>query len=164
MKSVHSPRITRHFTQRIEAPPERVFPLLCPVREAEWLEGWGEIVEMVHSESGLAEEGCVFLTRPPDQVETVWVITRHDATRGEVEFVRVTLGLLATRLHIRVEAAAGEASRVEITYLFTPLSEAGDALAREAHSEAAFRRSMAWWEASMNHWLKTGELLRREAA
>jgi hypothetical protein len=164
MTSIRSTRITRQYTQRIEAPPARVFPLLCPVREAEWLEGWGEIVEMVHSESGLAEEGCVFLTRPPDQVETVWMITRHDATRGVVEFARVTPGLLATRLCILVQAAEGEASTVKVTYHFTPLSEAGVALAREAHSEEAFRSSMAWWEASMNHWLRTGELLRREAA
>ncbi len=164
MTSIRSTRITRHYTQRIEAPPARVFPLLCPVREAEWLEGWGEIVEMVHSESGLAEEGCVFLTRPPDQVETVWVITRHDPTRGEVEFVRVTPGLLATRLRILVEAAAGDSSAVRITYEFTPLSEAGVALARDVHSQEAFRRSLVWWEASMNHWLRTGELLRREAA
>ncbi|KAB2964775.1 MAG: hypothetical protein F9K16_03510 [Thermoanaerobaculia bacterium] len=164
MTSIRSPRITRHYTQRIEAPPARVFPLLCPVREADWLEGWGEIVEMVHSDSGLAEDGCVFLTRPPGQVETVWVITRHDPTRGEVEFVRVTPGLLATRLCILVQAAEGEASTVKVTYQFTPLSEAGVALAREAHSEETFRRSMVWWEASMNHWLRTGELLRREAA
>lgn len=70
MTSIRSPRITRHYTQRIEAPPARVFPLLCPVREADWLEGWGEIVEMVHSDSGLAEDGCVFLTRPPGQVRS----------------------------------------------------------------------------------------------
>lgn len=107
------------------------------------------------------------LSHPPPgsgQVETVWVITRHDPTRGEVEFVRVTPGLLATRLCILVQAAEGEASTVKVTYQFTPLSEAGVALAREAHSEETFRRSMVWWEASMNHWLRTGELLRREAA
>ena len=31
---------------------------------------------------------------------------------------------------------------------------------RETHSEDAFRRDMAWWEDSMNHWLRSGETLR----
>lgn len=33
-------RITRTYHQTINAVPETVFPLLCPVREAEWLDGW----------------------------------------------------------------------------------------------------------------------------
>ena len=41
----------------VDAPPEVVFPLLCPVREYEWLEDW--TCEMVFSESGVAEEDCV---------------------------------------------------------------------------------------------------------
>ena len=30
-------RATRTFIQKLVAGPERVFPLLCPVREADWL-------------------------------------------------------------------------------------------------------------------------------
>ena len=45
----------------LAAAPARVFPLLCPVREAEWLPGWH--AEVLHSASGLAELGCVFRTR-----------------------------------------------------------------------------------------------------
>ena len=33
-------RITREYRQTIEASAETVFPLLCPVREAQWLDGW----------------------------------------------------------------------------------------------------------------------------
>ena len=65
MHTIDSGRTVRSYTQRIEAPPDSVFPLLCPVREAEWLAGWSEVLEMVHSDSGLAEDGCVFMTRPP---------------------------------------------------------------------------------------------------
>ncbi|GMU66347.1 MAG: hypothetical protein AMXMBFR36_26210 [Acidobacteriota bacterium] len=156
--------VTRTYTQHIEAPPARVFPLICPVREVEWLEGWGDAVEIVHSRSGLAEEGCVFRTRAEGQPETVWMITRHEADRGLVEFVRVTPGLVATRLVVRIEAGADGGSTVRVTYTFTPLGAAGAELVREKHSEAAFRRSLEWWERSMNHWLRTGETLRAEAA
>jgi hypothetical protein len=33
-------RVTHTYTQKLDATPERVFPLLCPVREAEWADGW----------------------------------------------------------------------------------------------------------------------------
>jgi Polyketide cyclase / dehydrase and lipid transport len=160
---VDSGRVIRRFTQRIQAPPERVFPLLCPVREAEWLDGWAERVEIVHSDSGLVEEGCVFRTRAPGRPETVWVVSRHDPAAGAVEFVRVTTGLLATRLAIGVSEDGG-ASRVEIEYTFTPLGEAGRAELESSFSAEAFARDLRWWEESMNHWLATGERLRAPAA
>jgi|SRR5688572_52031 hypothetical protein len=159
MHTIDSGRTVRSYTQRIEAPPDSVFPLLCPVREAEWLAGWSEVLEMVHSDSGLAEDGCVFMTRPPGRPATVWMITRHDPAARVVEFVRVTADLLATRLRIAVAAEGDAASSVHVTYTFTPLGAAGQAFLRENHSEETFRRDMAWWEDSMNHWLRGGETL-----
>jgi hypothetical protein len=164
MSAIDSGRVTRTYTQRILAPPAAVFPLLCPVREKEWLEGWAEIVEVVHTESGVAEDGCVFRTRPPGRPETIWQVIRHDAGAGIVEFARVTDGLLATRLRIDVSPAGAGESAVTITYTFTPLNDAGRALVAESHGEESFRADMEWWQASMNHWLRTGEMLRHAAA
>ena len=96
----------------------------------------------------------------PGRPETVWMITRHDPTEKVVEFVRVTTGLAATRLRVQVDAGADDSSSVHITYTFTPLGAAGVAFVRETHSEDAFRRDMAWWQDSMNHWLRSGEILR----
>jgi polyketide cyclase/dehydrase/lipid transport protein len=163
MKPVDSGRTVRSYTQHIEARPETVFPLLCPVRERDWLDGWTDEVEMVHSESGLAEDGAVFRTRLPGRPETIWMITRHDPVQRVVEFFRVTTGLVATRLKIGVGARPDGSSSVQITYTFTPLSPAGRAFVNENHGEAAFRNDMAWWENSMNHWLRAGEILRAPA-
>ena len=160
MQSIDAGRITRRFTQRIEAPPERVFPLLCPVREGDWLDGWRDEVEMIHSESGLAEEGCVFRTRMPGRPETVWMISRHDPQARQVEFCRVTTGLVATRLAIGVTPEGGDASAVHITYTFTPLGPDGAEFVRRTYAEEAFREDMVWWQDSMNHWLRTGKILR----
>ena len=38
-----------------DAPPDRVFPLLCPVREYDWIDGWE--CRMVYAETGVAELG-----------------------------------------------------------------------------------------------------------
>jgi len=163
MSRIDSGRQVRRYTQHIEAAPERVFPLLCPVREAEWLEGWSDEVAMIHSESGLAEDGCVFTTRVQGRPETVWMITRHDPVARVVEFFRVTTGLVATRLRIAVEGRADGSSSVLVEYTFTPLGPAGRAFLEQNHSEDAFRSDMAFWEASMNHWLRSGEILSASA-
>ena len=69
-------------------------------------------------------------------------------------------GLVATRLNIEVEARPDGSSSVHITYTHTPLGQSGRAFLEEHGSEDAFRDDMAWWERSMNHWLRTGETLR----
>ena len=160
MTDRHGSTVERTYTQRIEAPPERVFPLLCPVRETEWLDGWSS--EMIHSESGVAEDGCVFRTGSDGSPETVWMVTQHSPDEGVVEFVRVTTGLAATRLHIALEPAPGGATAVHIRYTHTPTSAAGVAFIGEHHSASEFERSMAWWERAMNHFIATGRMLRRE--
>jgi hypothetical protein len=152
-------RTIRSYTQRIDASPAEVFPLLCPVREAEWLEGFHS--DMIFSESGVAEDGCVFRTQIPGDPETIWMIVHHDRQEGLVEFVRVTTGLVATRLRILVAGNGDDTTSVHVTYTFTPISEEGAAFVRNNHEEAAFRKSMEWWEKSMNHFIKTGRMLRK---
>ncbi|MHC4845525.1 MAG: hypothetical protein ACYTCU_05115 [Planctomycetota bacterium] len=57
------------------ADADTVFPLFCPVREAEWLESWNPGV--VISASGLVEPGCVF-TSADANGESTWLVERHD--------------------------------------------------------------------------------------
>ena len=60
MSQGQSGRKTVHHVAKIGAPVEKVFPLLCPVREYEWIDGWS--CRLVHSESGFAEKGAIFTT------------------------------------------------------------------------------------------------------
>ena len=71
---------TASCTMRVAAPPADVFPLLCPVRERDWIPGWE--AEVLLSRSGLAEPGCVFVTRPSEGRRLAWVITRHEPSRA----------------------------------------------------------------------------------
>ena len=117
-------RLTRRYTQTIDAAPERVFPLLCPVREAEWLDGWR--YRMLHSESGLAEEGAVFTTPRSGEPDTVWIITRHEPASRLVEFTRFTPGSRVCVLRVGVRPADPAGSSVDITYMYTSTSPAGN--------------------------------------
>ncbi len=71
---------TASCTMRVAASPAEVFPLLCPVRERDWIPTWE--AEVLHSRSGLAELGCVFLTRPSEGRRVAWVVTRHEPSRA----------------------------------------------------------------------------------
>lgn len=159
MKSTKFDKVTRSYEQRIFAPAEKVFPLLCPVRETEWLEDFES--ELIYSESGVAEEGCVFRTQAPGGPETIWIIVRHDQDQGRVEFVRVTQGLAATRLNIQLTPAANRTTDVNIMYTFNPISDDGAAFIDSTQSADAFRQNLEWWERSMNHYIETGKMLRK---
>jgi hypothetical protein len=137
------------------APPERVLPLLCPVREADWIDGWDPL--LVISESGHAERDCVFVT-PAEPVDAIWIITRHEPADGFVEMVKITPGVTACRLTIRVRPAEGGAE-AEITYAHTSLGPEGDAFVA-AFTDEHYQRFMRDWESRMNHYLRTGEALR----
>lgn len=150
-------RLTRRYTQTIGAAPDRVFPLLCPVREAEWLDGWRH--RMIHSESGLVEDGAVFTTPGAGETDTVWIVTRLDPVNHLVEFARFTHQSRVCLLRIAVRPNAQDRSFVDIAYTCTTLSPSGDAFLDRAFSEAAFLGAMTFWERSMNHWLATGERL-----
>ena len=151
-------RLTRRYTQTIDAPPERVFALLCPVREAEWLDGWR--YTMIRSESGLAEAGAVFTTPGHDEPDTVWIVTTHDPARHIVEFVRFTHQSRVCVLRIVVRPRDPAGSFVDVAYTYTATSPAGNAFIGR-HTENAFLEAVTFWERSMNHYLATGERLKK---
>lgn len=148
-------RATRTFVQKLVAPPERVFPLLCPVLEAEWLDGWDPIV--VFTDSGVAEPACVFMTKAAPH-PAIWFVTRHEPERGFVEMLKISPEVTACRLSIQL-AAAGSGSEATITYSHTSLGPQGDAFVA-GFTEEFYDGFMREWETRMNHYLKTGTALR----
>lgn len=147
-------RIAHRYTQQLVAGPERVFPLLCPVREADWIEGWDPL--FVASASGLAEPDCVFVTAAQPR-DAIWYVTRHEPEAWFVEMLKISPELTACRLSIRLQAVATGCEAV-VTYQHTSLGPAGDAFiaAFTADHYAAFMRD---WEARLNHYLVHGTAL-----
>jgi hypothetical protein len=151
-------RVTHTYTQRLVAPPAGVFPLFCPVREADWIDGWNP--PLVLSVSGLAEPDCVFVTdaRPYD---AIWYVTRHEPGRGFVEMIKVTPEVTACKLTIQVRAAAG-GSEADVTYSHTSLGPQGDVFLATFTAEY-YVQFMREWEERMNYYLKHGKALRSGA-
>ncbi|MFZ0286284.1 MAG: hypothetical protein WAL32_13730 [Terriglobales bacterium] len=110
-------RVTHQYTQTNSAPPEQVFPLLCPVRETEWVPGWQHT--LIYSKSGVAEAGCVFITEENGR-EITWLITEYDPQTFRIAFVWVDPRMLTAQINITLEPeTARPASR------FAPPLQAG---------------------------------------
>lgn len=154
MKISQPRRVTRTYIQRLAAVPATVFPLLCPVREADWIEGWDPI--SVWSESGVAEPDCVFIT-PSDDANAIWYITRHLPDVGEVEMLKITPGVTACRLVIKLTPSAA-GTDAEVTYSHTSLGPVGDAFV-DAFTSEYYNQFMGDWESRLNHFLSTGNML-----
>lgn len=149
--------VDRH-TQTIHASPDRIFPLICPVREAEWAQGWNG--KPVFAASGFAEENGVFATEHGGENEpTIWLITRRDPLAHETEFVYFIPGRQVVRLAIGIKPIGEDRSNVDITYIRTGISDEGNAMVSQAQRSGAFEKTMKEWEDAMNHYLTTGRLL-----
>ncbi len=145
-------RVTHTYTQHLAAEPARVFPLLCPVLEAEWVEGWDPL--LVISNSGVAESDCVFVTAAAPR-NAVWIISRHEPQHWFVEMFKVTPEVTVCRLSIQLSAtSAGTDARV--TYSHTSLGPRGDEFIA-SFTEEFYRQFMRDWELQLNHYLRTGE-------
>ncbi len=158
MKQFH---VVHEYTQTNHAEPAVVFPLLCPVREAEWVPGWK--YSLVYSKSGIAEPGCVFTTPTEDGKDQVWICTHHDPQNLEVHYAWVWPEMIATRLVIQLAPAGQNQTLAKIRYEYTALSEAG-VREVERFDSAWFEGKMKGWEQAINHYLATGKCLGADAA
>lgn len=146
-----------NYTQLNTGKISEVFPLLCPVREKDWLDGWH--YQMIYSQSGLAEKDCVFTTPHHGKYDTVWHITQYDQSNHKIEFLRVTPSENVVRINIELEESGTQQTSTKISYQYTSLREEVNRFI-EADLEISFLKSMVWWERAINHYLKTGEMLK----
>jgi hypothetical protein len=155
-----SKRVTHEYIQTNNASPEKVFPLLCPVREADWVPGWQ--YRLIYSQSGVAEAGCVFTTPNEDGSETLWLVTEYDPAAFTIAFAWVNPQLVAAQIRIRLEARSTNDTSAHIRYTYTGLSEQGNREV-ERYDTAWFQHKMQSWEAAINHYLQTGRKIDEAA-
>jgi hypothetical protein len=148
-------RVLLRHAMTLSAPPDRVFPLLCPTREYDWIEPWR--CELLYSDSGVAELDCVFRTSfPDDGPPDTWVVSRYQPP-SVIEFIRVN-ALRVIRYTIALRKTEGGRTEAEWTQLLTGLSAEGDDRVRAADRQA-YTRKMLLLQTMLNHYLVTGTIL-----
>ena len=161
MTAFKSNHIAHEYTQTNPAPPEKVFPLLCPVREDDWLPGWQ--YRLIYSDSGVAELGCVFTTPNPPASgahsgaasETTWIVTDYDPAAFRIAYVWINPGHIISELRIQLAAIERGATRTRVRYRYTSLSPQGNR-ELEGYDQKWFEARMKNWETTINHYLRTG--------
>lgn len=148
-------RVVRKYVQRIQAPPERVFPLLCPVREYDWIESWK--CEVLYSNTGIAEKNCVFRTdQSVDGPEDTWVVSTYEPP-VRIEFVRFN-GLTVIAYLIVLKQEPDGSTSVSNEQVLTGLSPAGNR-SIDAQNNERFVLGLRAGEVMLNHFLTTGTRL-----
>ena len=144
-------RVARTYRQRLLAEPSKVFPLLCPVREADWIEGWNPL--LVITDSGFAEPDCVFITEAaPDNA--IWYISKCELASGVIEMLKITPHVTACQLSIQLRPVSNE-TEATVTYMHTSLGPKGDAFV-SSFTEEFYENFMRDWESRLNHYLVHG--------
>lgn len=149
-------RTIRSYTMTISGTPQDIFPLLCPVREYEWIQPWQ--CEMVYTDSGKAELDCVFKTDfPDDGPEDVWVVSRYEPPQL-IEFVRVNP---LRSIRYTIELGEQQNGRTEASWrqVITALNSDADHLVAGLTNEA-YQRKMETLQNMINHYLETGQMLK----
>jgi hypothetical protein len=155
-------QLTHTRVMNLVSPKKEVFPLLCPKRECDWVDGWE--YEMIHSESGYAESGCIFRTRLPHEGECTWIMTDYEPDQ-HIKIIKICPGLfllewLFDLKENTIRDEDGETIRTDLTmtYTMTGLSPDGNEYVATTMDQIV-PPMMDWLENSLNHYLKTKEKL-----
>jgi len=156
MSTFKAERVVKSYTMKLCKPPEKVFPLLCPVREYDWIEPWS--CDMVFSQTGVAENNAVFRTNFAAQGgEETWVVIRYEKNKA-IEFIRMIEGFKINRLDIALRAEQSK-TIARWTHTYTGLSDAGNRWIRNI-SDESFQSEKKAIEQMLNHYLETGTMLK----
>ena len=151
-------RVVRKHTIQINASTEKVFPLLCPVRESEWLPGFHS--KTVYSDSGISELDAVFLTHEDTSNEAVWTIPVYEKDNFiELVYYQAKLKVVVIKLQLNKDNDTKTSLQVEYTY--TALSEEGNKQVISI-TEESFKKQISIWEICFNYLFKTGTKISEE--
>ncbi len=150
-------RVTRTYTMHLKGTPSKVFPLLCPVREYEWIEHWK--CDVVYTESGYAENNCIFKTHyPHDGPEKIWVVTEY-APNEKIEFVVVNSNQVI-RFSINLLNENDGTTIAEWRQITTALNEEGEKLI-EKYTEENYTAEKKELEEILNYYLTTNKMYKQ---
>lgn len=145
-------RVIRKHTIQINASKEKVFPLLCPVRESEWLPGFHS--KTVYSNSGVSELDSVFLTHEDKSDEAVWIIPKYEKDNF-IEMIYFQAKQKVVVLKLQLSENQDNKTSLQVEYTYTALSEQGNKQL-ESITEESFKKQISIWEICFNYLFKTG--------
>jgi hypothetical protein len=148
-------RETRIYQADVKHSAAKIFPLLCPTREYDWLDGWG--CELLYSRTGVAEMDCIFKTVFIANKTSTWVVDVYQPNE-KIQFCIIIEGGII-RNSITLHEKPDGTTIVTFYWTITAFNEAGYGFLKEVSIEN-FQIIVKGTERMINHYLDTGEMLR----
>jgi hypothetical protein len=141
--------VRREHTITVDAPVDRVFPLLTPAGEELWVSGWKPVY--LHPTTGEMTLGMVFTTGAGNDT-TYWSVVHYDPVAHVARYARVTPVSRFGFVDVACTPAAAARTRVTVAYTYTALTEAGNAFI-DAFTETSYRQMIEEWRTLMGVYL-----------
>ena len=145
------------FMGEVKASPKRVLPLLCPIREQEWIEGWQ--ADVVYSTSGVAEDNAIFATHL--RSGETWVTSRYEPAQGRVEYSIFGGNHAVMRLDLMATIAPSGETQLSIRRTYTGLDWFGRRMVDKLE-EKKIQVDNARLVRQLNHYLEEGTMLHEQ--
>lgn len=113
---------------------------------------------MVWSESGLAENNCIFKTDLPGRGEEIWTVSRYEPDVA-IEFVRSCTDKAIVKLDISLHPKEGNLTEIRWTTVVTGLNHAGNKRVEEL-TDDRYQGDMKALEKRLTYYLDKGEMLK----
>jgi len=144
---------------------DECFALACPVAELRWIDDWS--FDLIYSESGRNETGCVFLEpssglsmlRVPG-ANTYWYTTLYDSEKHIFSAIWVTRDLTVARWEARMTDLGDGQTRFILSLISSGMGEEGSRILGEPGMEERMERGLRFIATSMKHYVETGSLYR----
>jgi len=153
----------------VEGDADACFALACPVAELRWLDGWS--FDLLYSESGRNEDGCIFreplsglgVLRSPG-ADTIWYTTLHDEAARRFHAVLLTPDLMIARFSCEVDDLGDGRALMRWELTHSGLNDQGNAIVAEVGFWERPLGMLQLLARSAKHYLETGEMYRMPAA
>lgn len=161
-KKINGTRVVKTYKWEFGADARTVFLLLCPTKELDWIEGWDERHQLIYSESGIAEDGCVFTTYDPEEGYAVWLTIRYNLEKTTIEFVKHLVEKeVIVRWIMEVRSLTSQSCAVFGTFNATGLNERGNDYVKSS-VVSQFKIRMALLEDLIKYYLETGVMKKQK--
>lgn len=142
---------------------DECFTLACPVAELLWIDGWQ--FDLVYSQCGVNETGCVFLEpftglsilRRPG-ANNYWYVTCFDREAHLFEAVWMTQDLTIARWQVTMTEIGGGQVRVRWRLRYTGLGPEGSSILAERGFDGRMKQALQFLTISLKTYVETGVL------
>jgi len=145
-------RMCHTYEKLLNAKPEQIFPLLCPSRELDWINGWD--CDLIYTSTGYAEKDCIFTTPEGSIFDSgIWILTQF-VPNEKVELVRTVQDSRVVHIRITLKDNNDGTTTGMWEEKYTALNEQGNEMVENMPGpDTQFLTELSYY-------LKNGELMK----